>query len=90
MEPSEGEEEDGSVLQSSVFRGGFPPVIQFVCQAGTLRLPSSKERSFGARPSNLTQQISGRTLDDEWFSSYSAKENQGEQTCRGMLSLQHG
>lgn len=67
----------------------FHQLFQFVYQAGMLRLPSLKERSFDAHPSNLTQQISGKTLDDEWISSYSAKENQGEQTCRGMLSLQH-
>lgn len=49
-------------------------------QAGRLLLPASKERSFDAHPSNLTHQISGKTVGSEWFSYYSAAENQGKQT----------
>lgn len=51
-------------------------------QAGCFYLPQ-KERSFDAHPSNLTRQISGTTVGNEWFSYYSATENQGKQTCMG-------
>lgn len=57
--------------------------FQFMHQAGRLFLPTSKERSFDAHPSNLTFQISGKTVGNGRFSYYSATENQGKQSCRG-------
>lgn len=55
--------------------------FQFVYQAGRL-LSTSKERSFDARPSNLTLQIFGKTVGNDRFSYYSATETRGKQTCR--------
>lgn len=52
-------------------------------QAGRLLLCASKERSFDAHPSDLTHQIFGKTVGNEWFSYFSAAENQGKQTCKG-------
>lgn len=63
--------------------------FQFVYQAGRLLLPTLKERSFDAHPSNLTLHISGKTVGNERFSYFSTTENQGKQTVGEMLSLQH-